>query len=335
MKLAIAILNWNGLAHLQTFLPSVVEHSNEYPIFLIDNASTDGSVEWLKQAYPSIIPIVHEQNEGFCKGYNDGLSQIDSTYFVLLNSDVEVTEGWLDPILKILDNDASVAAVQPKILSYSEKHLFEYAGAGGGQIDFLGYPFCRGRIFDTLEEDKGQYDDITEIFWASGACFFVRTDLFRVMGGFDENFFAHMEEIDLCWRLKNAGYKIMYCGQSTVYHLGGGTLHKSNSMKTFLNYRNGLLLLYKNLPQKRLFSTLFLRLVLDGIAGVEHFLKCRFDSVKAIWRAHKALYSFIYLDKISRKNDSNFESPHILYKSIVWQYFIRGKKYYAELKKVK
>jgi len=332
MKVAIVILNWNGLSHLKTFLPTVVEQSTGHSIFIIDNGSSDGSAAWINENYPKIITILNGDNFGFCKGYNEGLNQIDSTYFALLNSDVEVTEGWLDPILRLLDTDSNVVAVQPKILSYTDKSQFEYAGAGGGHIDWLGYPFCRGRIFDFVEEDKGQYNDTTEIFWASGACMFIRADLFREMGGFDETFFAHMEEIDICWRLKNEGYKVMYCGESTVYHLGGGTLHKTNAFKTFLNYRNGLLLLYKNLPQKRLFSTILIRLLLDGISGIRHLLRLEFSFVGAILKAHRALYTYIYLSEVKRSNFSNTETSPILYKSIVWEYFIKAKKRYSDLK---
>ncbi len=331
MKLAIAILNWNGLKHLQTFLPSVVEHSTGHSIFLIDNASGDGSVAWVQKTYPKIITIINERNEGFCKGYNDGLSQIDAQYFVLLNSDVEVSENWIDPILKLLDKNPKVGAVQPKILSFENKNTFEYAGAAGGHIDWLGYPFCRGRVFETVEVDNGQYNENAEIFWASGACMFVRAELFRDLGGFDEAFFAHMEEIDLCWQLKNKGNKIMFCPESTVYHLGGGTLQKSSPFKTFLNYRNGLFLLYKNLPNKRLFSTLIIRLILDGISSIRHLVKFEFSFIWAILKAHFSFYFHIYFQKIERKNLKNAETNPICYKSIVWEYFGRGKKKYSEI----
>ena len=331
MKLAIAILNWNGLTHLQTFLPSVVEYSSDYSIYLIDNASTDNSVDWVIKTYPQISIIVNTQNGGFCKGYNDGLKQIDAEYFVLLNSDVEVTVNWLRPMLNILENDLKVAAVQPKILSYHQKDTFEYAGAAGGHIDWLGYPFCRGRVFDSVEKDESQYNDTKEIFWASGACMFVRASLYHELGGFDEAFFAHMEEIDLCWQLKNKGYKVMYTGESTVYHLGGGTLQKTNAFKTYLNYRNGLFLLYKNLPQKRLFSTILVRLVLDGISGVRHLLRFEFNFILAILKAHFSFYWMIFKGKVHRVNHSNFETSPILYKSVVWEYFAKGKKVYSDL----
>jgi len=331
MKLAIAILNWNGLSHLQTFLPSVVEYSTEHSIYLIDNASTDNSVAWVTKTYPQVSIIVNAQNGGFCKGYNDGLKQIEAEFFVLLNSDVEVTANWLNPILSILENDPKVAAVQPKILSYLQKNTFEYAGAAGGYLDWLGYPFCRGRIFDSVEKDENQYNDTTEIFWASGACMFIRASLFSELGGFDEAFFAHMEEIDLCWQLKNKGYKIMYTGESKVYHLGGGTLQKTNVFKTYLNYRNGLFLLYKNLPKKRLFSTILIRLVLDGISGARHLLRFEFSFILAIIKAHFSFYSIIFKGKVARINHTNFETSPILYRSVVWEYFAKGKKVYSDL----
>lgn len=331
MKIAIAILNWNGLQHLQTFLPSVVAHSGTHSIFVIDNASTDGSVAWVKQSYPSISIVQNTENEGFCRGYNIGLSQIEAEYFVLLNSDVEVTVGWIDPILQLMDQDQEVAACQPKILAYLNKQRFEYAGAAGGFIDWLGYPFCRGRVFDTVEEDKGQYNDTKELFWASGACFFVRSKVFRELGGFDEAFFAHMEEIDLCWRMKNRGHKILYVGESTVYHVGGGTLQQTSPFKAYLNFRNGLFLMYKNLPKKRLFSTLFIRLFLDGVAAVQYFVKLEFNLVWVILKAHIQFYNHLLKKKVVRDNLKGRETQPTLYKSIVWEYFAKGRKTYSDL----
>lgn len=331
MKLAIAILNWNGLRHLQTFLPSVVEHSGKHGIFVIDNASNDDSVLWIKKNYPTVSIIQNTENEGFCKGYNLGLSKIEAEYYVLLNSDVEVTAGWIDPILDTMDQNQSISACQPKILSYANKKSFEYAGGGGGFIDWLGYPFCRGRVFDSLEEDKGQYNDIAELFWASGACFFVRSNIFHELGGFDEAFFAHMEEIDLCWRMKNRGHQIMYVGESTVYHVGGGTLQQTSPFKSYLNFRNGLFLLYKNLPKKRLFSTLFIRLFLDGVAAVRHFLKMEFEFVWVVLKAHIHFYNYILKKKVVRDNLKGKETRPMLYKSIVWEYFAKGRKTYSEL----
>lgn len=334
MKLAVVILNWNGLTHLQTFLPSVVEYTPDHSIFLVDNASTDGSVAWVKSIYPQVSIIRNTENGGFCKGYNQGLKQIEAEYYMLLNSDVEVTANWLSPMLNVLESDPKVAAVQPKIRSYQQKNTFEYAGAAGGHLDWLGYPFCRGRVFDTLETDEGQYDDTCDIFWASGACMCVRASLFHELGGFDEAFFAHMEEIDLCWQLKNKAFRIVYTGNSTVYHLGGGTLQKTNAFKTYLNFRNGLSLLYKNLPQKRLFSTIFLRLLLDGVAGLRHLARFEFRFVLAILKAHFAFYSFLLKGKIERKNTSNFETSPILYKSVVWEYFRKGNRKYNDIKQL-
>jgi GT2 family glycosyltransferase len=253
MKTAVVILNWNGRNFLETFLPSVLEYSARCAdVIVADNASTDDSVAFLQEHYPQIRIIEHPKNGGFSKGYNDALKQIDAEYYILLNSDVEVTPNWITPVIEMMDADPSIAACQPKLRSFEDRSQFEYAGAAGGFIDAYGYPFCRGRIFDVLEEDRGQYDDACEVFWATGACLFVRADLYHALGGLDEDFFAHMEEIDFCWRLKNNGHKVMYCPDSTVYHVGGGALPKSSPRKTYLNFRNNLALLVKNLPSKRL-----------------------------------------------------------------------------------
>ena len=265
-KVAIAILNYNGKNLLEQFLPSVIKYSNGYPIYIIDNASTDDSIEFIKRQYPAIETILLSENYGYSGGYNQGLLKINATYFILLNSDIEVTENWIGPIISLLEDNDQIAACQPKILSFLEKDKFEYAGAAGGFIDTLGYPFCRGRIFDKVETDLGQYDDTREIFWATGACLFMRSSAFQESGGFDEDFFAHMEEIDLCWRLQHLGYKIFYNHQSTVYHLGGGTLKKSNPFKTYLNFRNSLYTLYKNASFISLFWKLPLRWILDLLA---------------------------------------------------------------------
>ena len=331
MEVAIIILNWNGLRHLKTFLPGVVQHSYQHSIFVIDNGSIDESKSWIQMTYPSISIIRHDKNLGFCSGYNKGLQQIKAEYYILLNSDVEVTEGWIDPVIALMEKTPNVAVVQPKILSYENKTRFEYAGGAGGHIDWLGYPFCRGRIFDTLEEDEGQYDDPSEILWASGACLFIRASLFHKYGGFDWAFFAHMEEIDLCWRLKNNGFNILYCPESVVYHLGGGTLQKSSPFKTFLNYRNGLFLLYKNLPNQRFYLVLFLRMILDSISGLRHALKLEFRFLSAILKAHFSFYGHVFLGKIKRNNPQNTFSKPILKKSIVWAYFIQHKKKFTEL----
>ncbi|MBP6576527.1 MAG: glycosyltransferase family 2 protein [Chryseobacterium sp.] len=290
MTVAIAILNWNGKNWLEKFLPSVISHSIEAEIFVIDNASTDDSVQFLKSNFPSVKIIQNNSNSGFAKGYNDGLKSIKADIFCLLNSDVEVTENWISPITKLFSEDQNIAAIQPKILDYNQKDKFEFAGAGGGLIDNLGYPYCRGRIFDDIEFDKGQYDDETEIFWASGCSLFIRSDDFWKMNGFDGRFFAHQEEIDLCWRLKNAGRKIFYTGKSKVYHVGGGTLNKQNPQKTYLNFRNNLTMMLKNLPSSKVFFILFFRLNLDGYAAFYLAYKNGWKHLWAIFKSHVMFY---------------------------------------------
>lgn len=291
MKLAVAILNWNGKHWLEKFLPGVVAHSGNAEIFVIDNASTDGSVGFLQEHFPSVKIVVNKKNNGFTGGYNEGLKSIQADIYCLLNSDVEVTENWTLPVLELFATDENIAAVQPKILSFSNKTQFEFAGAAGGLIDNLGYPYCRGRIFDECEEDRGQYDDETEIFWASGCSLFIRSKDFWDQNGFDERFFAHQEEIDLCWRLRNNGRKIFYTGKSAVYHVGGGTLSKQNPDKTYLNFRNNLSMLLKNLPFPKLLWLIFLRLCLDGIAGIRFGLKDGFPHLWAVVRAHFGFYA--------------------------------------------
>ena len=271
MEIAVVILNWNGLKLLEQFLPSVIQYSPQASIYVADNASTDNSISFVKDNFPTVKIIINKMNFGFAQGYNEALKHIDSEIYALVNSDVEVTENWLKPIIETFENEPKTAIIQPKILDFKRKEYFEYAGAAGGFIDKYGYPFCRGRIFDTLEKDNGQYDDNCKIFWASGACFFIRSSVFKNLNGFDTDFFAHQEEIDLCWRANNKSYVIKYNSQSAVYHLGGATLQKVNSKKTELNFRNSLLMLTKNLPKKQLFSVIFIRLVLDGIAAIQFF----------------------------------------------------------------
>lgn len=321
-KVAVVILNYNGRNYLEKFLPSVIENNDGYEIIIADNASTDDSIAFLKNYYPNLKTLELSSNQGFAGGYNNALQEIEAEYYVLLNSDVEVSPNWTKPIIDLMDKDASIAACQPKIRSYHQKTHFEYAGAAGGYIDWLGYPFCRGRVFDSYEQDLGQYDDTKEVFWATGACIFVRAAIFHQFGGFDAHFFAHMEEIDLCWRIKNAGYKVMYSSASTVYHVGGGTLHKSNPRKTFLNYRNGLAMLYKNLPTNKLFSTILLRLVLDGISGIKLLMDGSFADFWAVIKAHFAFYAMI--PKLERKTPK--ETNHIYQKSVVWEYFVKKQK---------
>ena len=329
MRVAVVILNWNGVHHLKKFLPSVIEHSHELAtIYVADNASTDNSIEYLKKAFPTVKIIENTTNGGFAKGYNEALQLLNEEFFVLLNSDVEVAKDWIAPIIKEFDKNESIGICQPKILSYNEKNKFEYAGAAGGFIDFLGYPFCRGRIFQHTEEDKGQYDVKSEIFWASGACMFIRSSLFKSLGGFDESFFAHMEEIDLCWRAKNLGGKVFYIPQSVVYHLGGGTMSNSNPKKTFLNFRNSLMTLYKNDHSNYTYAKIFLRLTLDALAFIKLLFDSGFKHANSIIRAHFAFYSMK-----KKKSKKNMKSIFGVYKgSIVLEHFLKGKSKFQDLK---
>jgi len=290
MTVAIAILNWNGKSWLKKFLPYTLLYSQEAEVYVIDNASTDGSIEFLEFHFPNVKIIQNPSNSGFAKGYNEGLKSITADVYCLLNSDVEVTEDWISPITKLFSENQNIAAIQPKILDYNQKNKFEFAGAGGGLIDNLGYPYCRGRVFDDIEIDNGQYDDETEIFWASGCSLFIRSEDFWNMNGFDERFFAHQEEIDLCWRLKNAGRKIFYTGKSKVYHVGGGTLNKQNPQKTYLNFRNNLTMMLKNLPASKAFFILFFRLILDGYAAVYLAYKNGWTHLWAVLKAHFGFY---------------------------------------------
>ncbi len=320
---AIVILNYNGRHYLEKFLPTVLKHSEGYEIWVADNASTDQSLEWLASQYPDVKTLSIAENKGYAGGYNQALSQIDAEYYVLLNSDIEVTPGWIEPVITFMETDKNIAACQPKIRAYDLPTHFEYAGAAGGYMDYLGYPFCRGRIFDTREEDLGQYDDEIDVFWATGACLFVRSDAFHKANGFDERFFAHMEEIDLCWRLLNLGYRITFSGKSVVYHVGGGTLHKSNPRKTFLNYRNNLIMLFKNLPKGRRKKTLFFRLILDGISSATFYcLRCMARRFCHYQSAFCILCHDAQIDK--RAEQTTYRAP-LYYRSIVWEYFVLGK----------
>ena len=321
MNIAVVILNWNGEALLERFLPSVTRHSEGAAIYVVDNASTDGSVDFLKKNYPNVGIVVNETNGGFAKGYNDGLKHIDADIYCLLNSDVEVTPNWLEPIKKAFNAIPEASIIQPKILDLKQKDHFEYAGAAGGFIDMLGYPFCRGRIFQSIEKDEGQYNDTREVFWATGACMFIKSDVFRSLNGFDEDYFAHQEEIDLCWRAKNAGHKVFYVGESSVYHLGGSTLSNMNPKKTFLNFRNSLYSITKNLPRKRAFLIILLRLLLDGIAAVRFIFQLKFNHCFAILQAHFSFYT--NFGKMYRKREkANFILKYHVATSIVWSYFV-------------
>ena len=325
MKIAVVILNWNGESLLKQFLPSVMAHSTGADIYVVDNASSDGSVAFLKKEYPEIGIVQNSENGGFAKGYNDGLKHIDADIFCLLNSDVEVTPNWLEPIQEAFVTYPEVAIIQPKILDLKNKDYFEYAGAAGGFIDMLGYPFCRGRIFQALERDKGQYDDITEIFWATGACMFIKSEVFNSLGGFDEDYFAHQEEVDLCWRAKNAGHKVLYVGKSYVYHLGGSTLSNMNPKKTFLNFRNSLYSITKNLPRKKAFPIIAMRLLLDGIAALRFVFQLKFEHCWAILRAHISFYgNFRTLYK--KREKANFLLKYYTTTSIVWSHFVNQVK---------
>lgn len=320
-KIAIVILNWNGKKLLEQFLPSIIQYSENATIYVADNASTDHSISFVKEYYPEIKIIENNENGGYAKGYNDALKHVDSPIFCLLNSDVEVTENWLKPIETAFDKNSEVAIIQPKILDYKNKNYFEYAGAAGGFIDQLGYPFCRGRIFNVLEKDKGQYNDIREIFWATGACMFIKSTVFEELMGFDEDYFAHQEEVDLCWRAKNHGYKVWYIGTSKVYHLGGSTLSNMNPKKTFLNFRNSLYSITKNLPRKKAFLIIFFRLLLDGVAGVRFIFQGKANHCFAILRAHLSFYK--NFSKIYKKREKTKYMPnYYATKSIVWSHFV-------------
>lgn len=335
-KVAVVILNYNGKKYLQQFLPLVIKYSAGSKIIVGDNASTDDSVDFLKTNFPNVRLILQSTNEGFSKGYNSVLRQVEAEYYVLLNSDVEVTENWIPPIIELMEQEPSIAACQPKILSYHNKDYFEYAGAAGGFIDILGYPFCRGRIFNTLEKDHGQYDGISRIFWATGACLFIRAEIYHQFKGFDDHFFAHMEEIDLCWRLNKAGFKIMFLSQSKVYHIGGGTLPKDNPHKTYLNFRNSLLMLFKNTPKNRRSQILTVRLCTDLLAAIHFLVTGNVGASKAVLKAY---YTFFFRLKkvkaeISLETDNSFQSRQfgIFNGSIIVEHFLKKKKVFSDLK---
>lgn len=335
-SVAIVILNYNGRNYLQRFLPSVL--ASTYPnkrIYVADNASTDDSLQLLQINFAGVEKIILDKNYGFAEGYNQVLKKVEADYFILLNSDVEVTTGWIEPIITLMQNDAAIAACQPKILSYHEKDHFEYAGASGGWIDYLGYPFARGRVFDHCEQDNGQYNNTTEVFWATGAAMFVRASVFKQLGGFDGFFFAHMEEIDLCWRMQLAGYKIMCCPASVVYHVGGGTLPKGNSRKVFLNFRNNLIMLSKNIYWTEKLWKLPLRLMLDAAFAWKSLLSGDSPSFFAVAKAHIAFLQW----RFTLKKDIDLPKKHfkkisgVYSSSLVWAYFIRKKKRFSEIVK--
>ncbi|MCD4747266.1 MAG: glycosyltransferase family 2 protein [Bacteroidales bacterium] len=331
-KIAVVILNWNGKYFLEKFLPGVIKNSNDIAeIIIVDNASTDDSVKFLQNNYPQIRIIRNAENEGFAKGYNDALMKIDANYYILLNSDIEVTENWIKPVIDLMETDKKIAVCQPKLRSFNEPSKFEYAGAAGGFIDKYGYPFCRGRLFQSIEQDNGQYDDVAEIFWATGACMFVRADLYHQFGGLDNDFFAHMEEIDFCWRVKNKGYKIMYCPNSTVFHIGGGTLPKKSARKTYLNMRNNNIMLLKNLPDNRLIKVFIARLFLDGIAALKFLFDGGFKDFFAVIKAHFSFYSSLSKIRKKRRETEHINVSKIYGKNIVFEHFLKSKKKFTQL----
>lgn len=327
---AIVILNYNGATYLKEFLPTVISFSEGHSIYVADNASTDTSLEVLSTFGKRIDVISLPKNVGFAEGYNQALAQIDHEEIILLNSDVLVTENWIDPCLHRLNSSPKIVAVQPKIKSYHTPNEFEYAGAAGGSMDFLGYPFCRGRIFDTCEKDTNQYNDALPIFWATGACMFIKKSAFHEIGGFDGLFFAHMEEIDLCWRWQRAGFSIFYEPESSVYHVGGGTLSVDNPFKTYLNFRNNLAMLYKNLAIHALVPIIFARLCLDGIAGIRLLLQGKPKLMWAIVQAHGGFYKLLFA--LKREGNYNVNLRTICRKSILWEYFMNKKRTFNQLK---
>ena len=332
--ISVVILNWNGSAMLQRFLPSVIRYSEEAEIIVADNGSTDHSIDILREKFPSVRILPFRENYGFAEGYNRAIQQIETPYVLLLNDDVEVTPHWLQPLLAFMNHHPEVAACQPKILSETQRELFEYAGACGGFIDHLGYPYCRGRIFNHVEKDRGQYDHVCPIFWATGAALLVRTDVFRKEGGLDKRFFAHMEEIDFCWRLRSRNYGIYCIPQSTVYHVGGGTLPKSHPRKTFLNFRNNLLMLYKNLPEERLNFTLRIRYLLDLIAALKMLLSGQAKESMAIVKALRTFFKIRH--DFDRQREENLQKqqlkdiPEMRNESLLVAFYLKKKKKFED-----
>ena len=334
-KTAVVILNWNGRSFLEKFLPDVIRHSSAAEVIVADNASTDDSVSFLQTNFPSVRIIQNASNSGYTGGYNEALVHVDAEYFVLLNSDVEVTANWIEPIIQLMDSDKTIGACQPKILSYYHRDEFEYAGAGGGFIDRYGYPFCRGRIFNSMEKDEGQYNDTREVFWATGACMFVRSKVFRELKGLDNRFFAHMEEIDLCWRMHRHGHKVYYCGSSTIYHVGGGTLSKNNPRKTYLNFRNNLLMIHKNSGSRKTSIFLF-RLIFDIVAALKFLISNGYADFSAVFKAH---WDFSSMKKHYKAEPEGtvhaFENSTIYNRSILWDYYLCNRKSFGALKWLK
>ncbi|MBQ4215780.1 MAG: glycosyltransferase family 2 protein [Bacteroidales bacterium] len=327
MEIAVAILNWNGKSWLEKFLSNVVVNSPEATVYVIDNASTDDSIPFVRLNFPQVPIIQLDKNYGFAEGYNQGLAHIEADYFVLLNSDVEVTPKWITPIIEKMEANPRLAVCMPKLKSFHNPDFFEYAGAAGGFIDKYGYPFCHGRLFDSIEKDEGQYDNDCEIFWASGAALFVKANIYKELGGLDKDFFAHMEEIDFCWRVKNAGYSIQYIHNSEVFHVGGGSLPKENPFKTFLNFRNNLFMLHKNLPDDCYKTIIFKRRLLDAVSWLNFMVHLDFKNAKEIIHAHKEYRRAISTLNEKRKQiPSKRIHPEMYSKSIVWAFFVAHKK---------
>jgi GT2 family glycosyltransferase len=332
-KVAVVILNWNGSKYLEEFLPGVLQSG--YPgleVVVADNASTDGSMALLQSHFPSVKTIRHNQNGGFAKGYNDALIQVKADYYIILNNDVAITPGWVEPAIRLMEENPGIGAVQPKIRSYHQKSHFEYAGACGGWIDRYGFPFARGRVFDSCEPDEGQYDDATPVFWASGAALFVRASVFHALNGFDESFFAHQEEIDLCWRMQLAGHAVWVCPASVVYHVGGGTLPAGNPRKVFLNFRNNLVMMYKNLPRKGKWITLWIRLLLDGVAALRFLVSGKGGSCLAVVKAHIHFFRKVLSGREGVTTQTRLATlPGCYNGSIVWAYFVKKKKTFSAI----
>jgi hypothetical protein len=337
MKVAVVILNWNGERFLKQFLPVLVANTNYEgaEIIIADNASTDGSINYLKSDFPNLKTIILDKNYGFAGGYNKALEQITAEYYVLLNSDVEVTEGWLLPMMHFLESNKDVVACQPKIKAFHTKNYFEHAGACGGFIDYLGFPFCRGRVLGVTEKDKGQYDEVCDVFWATGACLLIRSDIFWKVGALDETFFAHMEEIDLCWRLNARGYRIVCVPQSTVYHVGGGTLNVESPHKTYLNFRNNLLMLYKNLPQQSLSKIMKWRRILDYVAAIQLYVTGKPKNAAAVIKARKD-FKVMQPDFVEKRNENILFATRtycdeMIKKSIIVEYYFKNNKKFSKI----
>jgi hypothetical protein len=336
-KVGVVVISYNGKELLKKFLPKIIDTQyNDFEVYIIDNASTDGTREYVESSYPQVRVIRIPVNKGFTNGYVEGLAQISNEYYVLVSSDIEVSENWIHPVIELMESDLSIAACQPKIKSYDNKSMFEYSGSAGGFVDYLGYPFCRGRMFFSMEEDNGQYDDIREVFWASGGCLFIRSELYNKVGGLDNDFYAHMEEIDLCWRLKNMGYKIMVCPSSIVYHVGGHIIAYGSPGKIYRNFRNSLITNLKNMTLKELVWKIPLRMMLDNVYQIKSLLSGNFVEFLTISKAH--LHFVIYLPKWIRKRNevkkmiNNRNTNGIYPKSIVWEYFINKKEKFSNLK---